>query len=61
MYKAYIDPATTTYVIQIVAAVVISCGVAIGVFRKRIQMLFLKIKMHFVKKSIEKKSSDNTQ
>jgi len=34
---AYIDPATTSYLIQIVSALVISLSVAIGVFFQRIQ------------------------
>ena len=34
---AYVDPATTSYVIQIVAGVVIACGTAIGIFWNRIR------------------------
>jgi phosphatidylglycerophosphate synthase len=34
---AYIDPATTSYVIQIVAGIVIACGATIGIFWSRIK------------------------
>lgn len=36
--SAYIDPATTTYVIQIVSALIITLGVTIGVFFTRLRM-----------------------
>lgn len=38
---AYIDPATTTYLLQIVSALVITLGVTAGVFFSRIRMFFL--------------------
>lgn len=34
---AYIDPATTSYVIQIVAGIVIAAGTAIGIFWNKIK------------------------
>ncbi len=34
---AYIDPATTSYVIQIVAGIVIACGTGIGIFWNRMR------------------------
>lgn len=40
--SAYIDPATTSYVIQIVAGVVIACGTAIGIFWNKIKRKFKK-------------------
>lgn len=43
--KAYIDPATTTYVIQIVSALVITLGITIGVFFSRIRMFFLNVQV----------------
>lgn len=43
--RAYIDPATTTYVIQIVSAVVITLGITIGVFFSRIRMFLLNIRV----------------
>ena len=47
---AYIDPATTTYVIQAVAGVVIACGATVLVFWRRIQFWFKKKKAERVKK-----------
>ena len=34
---AYIDPATTSYVIQIVAGIVLACGATIGILWSRIK------------------------
>lgn len=48
---AYIDPATTSYVIQIITGVVIACGAAVGIFWKKIRLFFRDKKM----KSMEKK------
>lgn len=42
---AYIDPATTTYVIQIVSAIVITVGITIGVFFGRIRMFLLNARV----------------
>ncbi|MDR2673256.1 MAG: LTA synthase family protein [Coriobacteriales bacterium] len=41
---AYIDPATTSYIIQIVSGLIISLSVAFGVFFRRIQMAFVTTK-----------------
>ncbi|MDR1808146.1 MAG: hypothetical protein LBR33_09585 [Propionibacteriaceae bacterium] len=38
---AYIDPATTSYLIQVVSGLLISASVAIGVFFRRIQLFFV--------------------
>ena len=40
---AYVDPATTTYVIQIVAGVFIAGGVAMGVYWHKIKRFFKKL------------------
>ncbi|HZK29497.1 MAG TPA: hypothetical protein VFD19_04700 [Clostridia bacterium] len=40
---AYIDPATTTYLIQVISALVITLGVTVGIFFSRIRMFFLNI------------------
>lgn len=32
---AYVDPATTSYVVQIVAGIIIACGTGIGIFWNR--------------------------
>jgi len=49
---AYLDPATTSYVIQIIAGVVIACGAAIGIFWNKITRKFRK------KSDIEEKSQN---
>ena len=35
--EAYVDPATTSYVVQIVAGIVIACGTGIGIFWNRMR------------------------
>lgn len=40
----YIDPATTSYIIQIIAGVVIACGAGIGVFWNKLSRYFRKKK-----------------
>lgn len=52
---AYIDPAATSYIVQIVAGVVIACGVAVGVFWKKIRLFFKNKKMARLEKSLSKK------
>lgn len=39
---AYLDPATTSYVIQIVAGLVIAVGTVLGIYRNKIKRLFKK-------------------
>lgn len=39
---AYIDPATTSLIIQIIAGVIIACGTAVGIFWSRIKRKFKK-------------------
>ncbi len=39
---AYIDPAATSYIIQIVAGIVIALGAVIGIFWSKIKRLFKK-------------------
>ena len=41
---AYVDPATLTYVVQIIAGVFIAGGVAVGVYWRKIKKLFSKDK-----------------
>lgn len=43
---AYIDPATTSYLIQIVWALLITLGVTVGVFFNRIRALFLNLRVN---------------
>lgn len=42
---AYIDPATTTYIIQIAAAIVITLGVSLGIFLYKLQMIVTNVKV----------------
>jgi len=53
---AYIDPAATSYIVQIVAGVVIACGVAVGIFWKKIKMFFRNQKMKRLEKKLTKKA-----
>lgn len=53
---AYIDPATTSYLIQIVAGVVIAAGATVGVFWKKIKLSLRKKKMEHLEKSLKKKA-----
>lgn len=39
---AYIDPATTSYLIQIIAGVVIALGTVIGIYWNKLKRLFKK-------------------
>lgn len=55
---AYVDPATLTYVVQIVAGVVIAGGVAVGVYWRKIKKLFTKGKS--VTKNTEAKEVDRS-
>ena len=41
---AYIDPATTTYIIQIVTALVVTVGVSLSVFMYRFRMISAKVR-----------------
>lgn len=40
--QAYVDPATTSYIIQIVAGIVIAAGTAVGIFWNKIKRKFKK-------------------
>ena len=53
---AYIDPAATSYIVQIVAGVVIAGGVAVGIFWKKIKLFFRNAKMKRLEKSLTKKA-----
>jgi hypothetical protein len=44
---AYIDPATTTYIIQIVTALIITLGVTIGVFFTRVRLSIVELYVRF--------------
>lgn len=55
-FAAYIDPAATSYIIQIVAGVFIAGGVTVGIFWKKIRMSFRNKKMQRLEKSLSKKA-----
>ena len=55
---AYIDPAATSYILQIVAGVVIAGGIAVGIFWKKIRMFFRNMKMKRLEKSLTKKADN---
>lgn len=53
--SAYIDPATTSYIVQIVAGVVIAGGAVVGIYFKKIKSFFKKKKGEPEIKPAEKK------
>ena len=55
---AYLDPAATSYIIQIISGVVIACGVTVGIFWKKIRLFFRKQKMKRLEKRLAKKAGD---
>lgn len=53
---AYLDPATTSYIIQAVAGVFIAVGAVIGIFWKKIKMFFRDQKIKAMEKSLTRKA-----
>ena len=51
---AYLDPAATSYIIQIVAGVFITCGVVLGIFWKKIRLFFRKLKLNALQRKLSK-------
>jgi hypothetical protein len=51
---AYIDPATTAMLTQIVAGIFISVGLAFAMFRRKIILFFQNIKVKRIQQKIEK-------
>lgn len=54
--QAYIDPATTSYIIQIVAAAFITLGVAFSSMTMRARLFFTKLKMKLMAERIRRKA-----
>ena len=54
--NAYIDPAMTAMMTQIIAAAFISVGVVFGVFRRKIIFFFKNIGIKHTKRKIEKQN-----
>jgi len=55
--SAYIDPATTAMLTQIIAGVFITLGVVFGVFRRKIILFFKNMSVNRMKKKIEKQNA----
>lgn len=53
---AYIDPATTTYIIQVVTALVITLGVSLSIFVYRFQMIITNVRvwLHALRRRLSK-------
>lgn len=58
---AYLDPATTTYIIQIAAGIVIALGASVGIFWKRIRLFFRKRKMQAMERKISEEAKKREQ
>jgi len=54
--SAYIDPATTAMLTQIIAGVFITLGVVFGVFRRKIILFFKNLSINRTKRKIEKEA-----
>ena len=54
--SAYIDPATTAMLTQIIAGVFITLGVVFGVFRRKIVLFFKNKSVNRTKRKIERQS-----
>lgn len=55
--SAYVDPATTSYIIQIVAGVFIALGATVAVFWRKIVFWFKKKKAMRARKKKEKENN----
>jgi len=58
---AYIDPATTAMLTQIIAGVFITLGVVFGVFRRKIIMFFKNMSINRTKRKIEKQAAKDAE
>jgi len=54
--SAYIDPATTAMLTQIIAGVFITLGVVFGVFRRKIIFFFKNMSINRTKRKLEKQA-----
>jgi len=54
--SAYIDPATTAMLTQIIAGVFITLGVVFGVFRRKIIMFFKNMSVKRTQRKIERQA-----
>lgn len=58
---AYLDPATTSYLIQIIAGVFIAIGAVFGIFWKKIKLFFTNQKMKALEKKLTKEAEKREQ
>lgn len=54
----YIDPATTSYLIQIIVGVAIAVGTGIGIFRSKIKKAFKRKKKEEVVEAVTKRDTE---
>ena len=59
--SAYIDPATTAMLTQIIAGIFITLGVVFGVFRRKIILFFKNMSVNRAKRKIEKQTEKDTR
>ena len=60
--SAYIDPATTAMLTQIIAGIFITLGVVFGVFRRKIILFFKNMSVNRTKRKIERQNKkDNAK
>jgi len=57
--SAYIDPATTAILYQVIAGIVITAGITLGIFRRKIVLFFKNLHIKFTKWKIEKQVKKN--
>lgn len=57
----YIDPSATSYIIQIIAGIVITCGVFVGAFWGKIKAAFQKKKIERMETQLRKEQAQKTQ
>ena len=57
--SAYMDPATTAMLVQIVAGVFITLGVAFGIFRRKVFLFFKNMSIKRTQRKIEKQHKNS--
>jgi len=59
--QAYLDPATTAMITQIVAGAFITLGVVFGVFRRRIVLFFKNLSVKRIQRKIERENKRESE
>ena len=57
--SAYIDPATTAILYQVIAGIIITAGITLGIFRRKIVLFFKNLSIKFTKWKIERQVEKN--